>query len=259
MTARYGEPIPSGTAPAPRATRLGGPLGVSVLLHAAVLGLALWTFRSGAPEVLPPVYKVSMVAAPPGERAIGEVNAGPAPANPSEAPAQTRETPPEAPTVPTKRPAPVAAPKATPNTAPKKPAAKPGAANAKNLGTKPNTAAPKAGGGPHGGRGSDVANVNTGGIDFPFPGYLHNIVQQIALNFHPRNPDAPLRADVSFLIHRDGSVTNVRFVTKSGIYTFDLEAQGAVERGAKSFGPLPDGFRDDVLPVVFSFSPEFLR
>jgi len=62
-----------------------------------------------------------------------------------------------------------------------------------------------------------------------------------------------------FLIHRDGSVTNFRFVTKSGAYAFDLEAQGAIEAASRYFGPLPEGFRDDVLPVVFSFDPRFLR
>jgi hypothetical protein len=27
----------------------------------------------------------------------------------------------------------------------------------------------------------------------------------------------------------------------------------------RMFGPLPTGFPDDVLPVVFSFDPEFLK
>ena len=104
-----------------------------------------------------------------------------------------------------------------------------------------------------------MATVQTAGIDFPFPGYLNNIVRQIALNFRVKNPNSPLSATVSFLIHRDGSVTNVKFLTRSGAYSFDLEAQGAVERASSSFGPLPDGFRDDVLPVVFSFDPRFLQ
>ena len=74
-------------------------------------------------------------------------------------------------------------------------------------------------------------------------------------------PGAPLRAEVQFLIHRDGSVSNVRFVTRSGVYAFDLEAQGAVEQAAsvKAFGPLPAGYPDDVLPVIFSFDPRVLR
>ncbi|MGH7663993.1 MAG: TonB C-terminal domain-containing protein, partial [Gemmatimonadaceae bacterium] len=114
---------------------------------------------------------------------------------------------------------------------------------------------------PQGGRGSDVANVRIEGIEFPYPGYLSNIVRQIALQFQPENPGAPLRADIMFLIHRDGSVSNLRFVTRSGAYGFDLEAQGAIEAAANSraFGPLPAAFPDDVLPVIFSFDPRLIR
>jgi outer membrane biosynthesis protein TonB len=64
-----------------------------------------------------------------------------------------------------------------------------------------------------------------------------------------------------FLIHRDGSVTNLRFIKRSGSYPFDLEAQGAVEAAgtARAFGALPEGFEEDVLPVSFSFDPQVLR
>ena len=112
-----------------------------------------------------------------------------------------------------------------------------------------------------GDKGTDVATVRSDGIEFPFPGYLNNIVRQIALNFNPRNADARLKAEVRFLIHRDGSVSDLTFIRRSGNFSFDLEAQGAVEAAASSrrFGPLPDGFSDDVLPVVFSFDPEFLK
>ncbi|MGI9090642.1 MAG: TonB C-terminal domain-containing protein, partial [Gemmatimonadaceae bacterium] len=159
-------------------------------------------------------------------------------------PPKMREVPEPTPAAPVKN-APAPTPRATPTTG------KPVKA--------PATKAPKAGGGPVGGRGTDVATVQTGGIDFPFPGYLNNIVRQIAVNFRPRDPNAPLNAQVSFLIHRDGKVSDLKFLTHSGVYAFDLEAQGAVERGSASFGPLPDGFRDDVLPVVFSFDPKFLQ
>ena len=102
--------------------------------------------------------------------------------------------------------------------------------------------------------GTEVATVRTEGIDFPFPGYLQNIVRQVTLNFKPRNPGA-LKAEVFFLIRRDGSVTGFRIVTSSGNYAFDLEAQGAIEAAAGSFGALPSGFTDDILPVSFSFLP----
>jgi protein TonB len=131
--------------------------------------------------------------------------------------------------------------------------------SAKVVPKEPSNQVPKAGGGPTGGRGTDVATVQTNGVDFPYPGYLNNIVRQIALNFRPDNPNSPVRAEVAFLIHRNGSVSNFRFITRSGLYTFDLQAQGAVEKAATAFGSLPDGFREDVLPVVFSFDPKFLR
>jgi protein TonB len=103
--------------------------------------------------------------------------------------------------------------------------------------------------------------VRSDGIEFPFPGYLNNIVRQIAVNFKPRNPDARLKAEIRFLIHRDGSVSDISFIRRSGVFSFDLEAQGAVEAASsvRGFGPLPPAFPDDVLPVVFSFDPAFLR
>jgi TonB family protein len=121
--------------------------------------------------------------------------------------------------------------------------------------TKPTASAPS------GGAGRDPATVRVRGLDFPYPGYLANVVRQVALRFRPERRDALLQADVAFLIRRDGSVSDLRVVTASGSYAFDLEAQGAVEAAgaARAFGPLPDGFRDDVLPVTFSFDPRVLR
>jgi protein TonB len=225
--------------------RLGGPLGMSVVLHLSVLALALIGLRKGPAEVLPPIYKVDIVAAPPGERAIGEVKPEPAPvektpAAPVAPPAPKERAIPLAKAVPKK-----AAARSTPVLAPAKPA--------------PKTAAPRAGGGPEGGAGTDVATVQTEGIDFPFPGYLNNIVRQIALNFKPSDTNSTLRAEVKFLIYRNGSVQIVHFVTRSGSYAFDLEAQGAIESAAPNFGRLPDGFPDDVLPVTFSFDPRIIR
>ena len=38
---------------------------------------------------------------------------------------------------------------------------------------------------------------------------------------------AALVAEVFFFIHRDGSVTGLQFIRRSGSFSFDLEAQGA--------------------------------
>ncbi len=234
------------------------PFTLSALLHAAVATLLFNTLKERKPVALPPMYRVSIVAAPPGERAIGEVKSGQAKATtavtqPSAAQSTLKEMP-----LPKAKPAQKTPARATPSVS--KPAPKAGATDAKAV-PQPKTEAPKAGGGPVGGKGTDVATVRSDGIEFPFPGYLNNIVRQIALNFKPRNTNARLKAEIRFLIHRDGSVSDLTFIRRSGNFSFDLEAQGAVEAAssARRFGPLPDGFPDDVLPVVFSFDPEFLK
>jgi protein TonB len=243
------------------ARRAGGsrtiaPFTLSAILHAAVATLLFNTLKERKPVALPPMYRVEIVAAPPGERAIGEVKSGQAKATPPVTQQSAAQSSAKVVPLPRAKSAQKTPARATPSTAPAK-----AAASAAKAVPKPKTEAPKAGGGPIGGKGTDVATVRSDGIEFPFPGYLNNIVRQIALNFKPRNPDARLKAEVRFLIHRDGSVSDLTFIRRSGNFSFDLEAQGAVEAAAsaRAFGPLPTGFTDDVLPVVFSFDPEFLK
>ncbi|MFN5152802.1 MAG: energy transducer TonB [Gemmatimonadota bacterium] len=228
-------------------SELRGPLLLSAVAHLVVM-LALLVVRTAAPPALPLMYEVNLVAAPVGERAAGVVR-DPVPESvtpPAVAPTPTRvERNDPGKTAPIKAPTVKAPTRATPS-----PAAPAKAA--------PAARAPTAGGGAVGGTGTDVATVRTEGIQFPFPGYLQNIVRQIALNFRPRNPGA-LTAEVLFFIHRDGSVSGFRFVQRSGNFAFDVEAEGAVEAATGAFGPLPKGFGDDILPVTFRFDPARLR
>jgi protein TonB len=238
------------TSAAPRVDlSLRTPIIVSALLHLLVAA-GLLVSRSGKSVATPPTYRVSLVAAPPGPRQIGVV----------------RETPPEptpAPTPPTPTPISRATPEPERMKAPTKakPVRVPKVATP-NAGTPAAKAAPapRAGGGPVGGRGADVANVRTEGIEFPYPVYLQNVVRQIALQFKPSGNGA-LRAEVAFLIRRDGSISGLKLVTRSGAFSFDQDAMGAVEAAARAnaFGPLPQGFTDDVLPVIFSFDPRLIR
>jgi protein TonB len=207
------------------------------------------------------MYRVEIVAAPAGERAIGEVSPAKAATAPTVTqPTATQSTVKEMP-LPKAKPAQKTPARTTPTEGKISPSPKVSAPTEAKVTPQPKTAAPKAGGGPTGGKGTDVASVRSDGIEFPFPGYLNNIVRQIAINFKPRNPAARLKAEVRFLIHRDGSVSDLSFVRRSGNFSFDLEAQGAVEAASSThaFGPLPVGFPDDALPVVFSFDPEFLK
>ena len=225
-----------------RQTGIAAPLVASAILHVILATAVVFATRAGDRVTLPPMYKVELIAAPPGPPAIGAVTDAP---NPD---ATKTATP----------------PKPAPNAVPIK---KPAAANAKTPTkatpvpkTKAGAAAPRAGGGAVGGAGADVANIRTEGIDFPFPGYLQNIVRQVRLNFAPS--DKSIRtAEVFFFIRRDGSMAGFRFLQRSGSYAFDLECAGAVEAAAatKSWGPLPAQFMDDVLPVIFRFDPRTLR
>ena len=98
--------------------------------------------------------------------------------------------------------------------------------------------------------------VKTPGLTFAYPEYLRNIVAQIYRRWD-RPQGGTRRAEVFFMILRDGSVRDIRFLTPSGDFTFDLAAQGAIEAAANAgaFGPLPDGYPQDVLPVSFYFEP----
>ena len=224
---------------------LTGPFGVALALHFAVAALLIFV-KSGEGKNMPPPVKMMMIAAPAGARAVGVVDP-PKAAPDKQVPTRTAEAPKA--TATTKRP-PAPKPKAT--TAVPKP----------QTPTPKTQAAPKAGGGADGGKGTDVVNLKVDGIDFPFTPYLRNVVNQIMQRF-AWNGQSTFRADVAFLIKRDGTVMpgSIRVVTTNANYAFNAEATGAIEAAgnSKSFGPLPDGFMDDVLPVVFSFDPKLIR
>jgi outer membrane biosynthesis protein TonB len=86
-------------------------------------------------------------------------------------------------------------------------------------------------------------------------------VAQVYRRWERPSGNVSLKAEVFFLVHRDGTISNLRFVSRSGSFAFDLEAQGAIEAAATSggFGSLPDGFTEDVLPVSFFFDPQKVR
>lgn len=231
----------------------------STVLHVGLLsGVLLW---QGKPEpARPPVYRVKLIGAPTGAKNIGVVDSRPAtqPVKQAEAPSgmerpEVTKTVTEAP-----KPAPKPPPaKATPTPTRTRDAGQTDAAAATAA-----SSAPRAGS-KAGGRGADVVTVETSGIEFPSPGYLNNIVRQVEYRFSPdtRFERRPLRAEVSFLIHRDGRVSDIRMETPSGEYRFDQEALSAIEATgrAKAFGPLPAEWLDDVLRVYFNFTPAGMR
>lgn len=228
------------TAIAVRRRSLAVPFGASLALHVVVV-VALIIAQAGSQTVRPPVYRVSLVAAPAGDRAMGVVN--------PPKPAATETPPPAQAQRPTPRPTQTRTPaRQTQRATPTPPRA------ATKADRAPAQTAAK--GGPVGGTGTDVANVDLKGLEFPFQSYLDNIVRQIALQF-PREWPRALTAEVTFMIDADGSIRSPRLTKRSGSFEFDAEALGAIENVGrrKAFGKLPDGYAGDVLPVTFSFDP----
>jgi periplasmic protein TonB len=217
--------------------RAAGLVG-TILVHAAAVGFLLATVKPS--KASPPTYAVDLVAAPaPTQKRLAR-EALPTPP-PEEKPAPVKPTPPK----PTKMPAP---PK--PKTPPppeevkKEPPPKTASPATPAPGETPST-------------GSDVATIKTPGLAFPYPEYLRNIVTQVYQRWDRGSASQRNFAEISFLILKDGSVRDIHFVTRSGSFAFDLNAQGAVEAAGNNhaFGPLPDGWDADVLPVSFYFKP----
>src|SRR4051812_32831771 len=224
---------------------VGGLIG-ALMLHAAAVAALLASPPAPHTATATP-NRIHMVRTQAGEVSVGVVQSPTAPI----------------PDVPAPRAAdrPELSTKAAPQTSKTRPKETPKLATVIPDAAKSKTKSPTAGAGETGGKGSDLANVDLGGTDFPFPVYQRNIVNAIAQNF-PRQNGA-YRAEVMFVIRRDGSVDldGAQVVTRSGNYVFDNAALAAVEAAAnkKLFGPLPAGFRDDALTVIFKFDPSLIR
>lgn len=232
--------------PPGRAVGLVGTL----VVHAAALGFLIATVKPS--KASPPSYAVNLVAAPaPTTRRLAR-EALPTPP-PEEKPAPT----PPKPTPPKDRPAPVTPKPPKPATTTPTPAPKPPPAETEREPSPKtaSTAAPAPGETPS--TGTDVATIKTPGLAFPYPEYLRNIVTQVYQRWDRTSAKESNFAEISFLILRDGSVRDIRFVTRSGSFAFDLDAQGAIEAAGntRAFGELPDGWEADVLPVSFYFKP----
>lgn len=207
----------------------------SIVLHAVLIGGALASGQLAArvrPEPVFKAYRVKIYSPPP--QVEGE------PADIVPAPAIV------------KRPPPAPKPEAK-----KEPAKKPDAKTATTKPADPPKAKPVTGrnaqAGPVGGEG---LNVLQEGEDFPDPVYLENIIRQLHRHFR-WSGEGGLITEIGFVIQRDGSVTNIRVLKRSGNRLFDVAAVEAVEQAGKRnvFGRLPSVWTPPTLPVAFTFEP----
>lgn len=105
--------------------------------------------------------------------------------------------------------------------------------------------------------GEEAVNVQTEGVSFSDPAYMQNIIRQVHRYWRPPTGGRAYRAEISFIIHRDGRVTNIEWVRRSGSAQFDLLCSSAIESAGRNqaFGPLPDAYPRDQLLVSFFFDP----
>jgi outer membrane biosynthesis protein TonB len=104
--------------------------------------------------------------------------------------------------------------------------------------------------------GEDI-EVRMEGLRRDFPRYYGNIVRQIQRCFRPpNNLPAGLETTIYFVIRPDGTVTDVRFVERSGVNAFDYGAMEAIGGCASGrFGELPEDLPYERLPILFRFQP----
>lgn len=212
-----------------------GAIFASVALHLGLAGaIAVSAFKPA--EVLPDykVYRVDIYSPPPQVEGIPEAASKPEPAVIK--PPEPKEV------VVAKKPEP-------------KPAKAPDKKNV-SAGTGKSDVAKGRNPDPKALVGGEGLDVHIAGEEFPYPGYLENIIVQLHRYFR-WNGAANLEVRVGFEIMRDGSVKSIKVLQKSGNINFDLEAVAAIENAGKrgAFGPLPKGWVADRLPVAFGFVP----
>lgn len=213
---------------------LGAGLVGSLAAHLLVAGLIILISRE--PASLGTVYAVRLIAAP------------------AESP-DVQHAAPEAIPRPPEHTAPIKTPTKAAKTVPIPPKTVPRPKTEAPTQSTASTEKPNPGETPS--TGNAVANVETPGQEFPYPQYLERIVNEIYRRWQRPAGSPALKAQIQFTILRDGTVTQIRVLSRSRSYSFDLGAQGAVEAAGNShaFGPLPEGFPNDALQIALWFLP----
>ncbi len=216
-------------------SRRAGIVG-TVTAHGVFVALGL-LLAQRATGPMPVVYAVDLVAAPLPNDA------------PARAATEATPTPEDDDVAPVEQPKPKPAPTKEPPTPPKD------AKRTEKAVPVKSTTGPAPGEAPS--TGNDAITLKTPGRQFPYPGYLENVVNQVYRRWARPPGGSRLQAEIAFTIQKDGSVTDIEVLKSSGNYGFDLSARGAVEAAANSraFGALPGGFNGESLPIAFFFAP----
>lgn len=225
----------------------------SVILHASVLGLVVLSMLRSDNAIEFIAYEIDLVSPPPAveaeeytppreELVVERPEPRPTPPEPEPEPQVTIDRPAPEPEPTPPEPEPEPEPPA-PTTQPEpEPPAEPTQAAGPNPSPTPAD------------RSGEGINVRMEGLRRDFPEYYQNIIRQINRCF--RAPPGNWATTLSFIIQRDGSVTDLEFVQRSGNTAFDYQAMSAVEcAGQGRFGPLPEDLPYEYQPIRFEIRP----
>jgi protein TonB len=99
--------------------------------------------------------------------------------------------------------------------------------------------------------------VQNGDFGSRFGWYVDIIKRTVAQNWYSQlaDPNASMGhfVVVTFVVHRDGSVSDARIAQSSGVPSLDLSAIQAIER-VNAFGPLPAGYPGSSVSVAYTFT-----
>lgn len=227
----------------------GAAVALSILMHGALMGTAVY-----AALHQPPPQPVSMVNIRLAQAAAPAVR--PASSTPA-TPKIVEPKPVETPKIQEPKPEPekpVEAKKPEKNTVPLSPFGRSTKKGAETPDVVPTPAPPASA--PGVGTPADVPVGGSGvtgleGGDFPYTIYLEGMQRKIGSNWY-RPQVAGATTVIYFRIQRDGTLTDVKAVQKSGNGTFDRQAESAV-RSSSPLNPLPFGYSGTYLGVHLTF------
>src|SRR5690606_4135706 len=103
-----------------------------------------------------------------------------------------------------------------------------------------------------GSRGSE--DVSQEGAEARHAEYLANVQKERRRHFRPPT-NAKADLSIRFTIHRNGAVSGLEIVRRSGNALLDIAGMSAIEEaaGRGRFGPLPSDYPSDRLTIVFDF------
>lgn len=222
----------------------GAGVAVSIILHAALAGLVIYSALHAPPPQPVTMVSIEFAKMPAAAKALEPVQPVAPPVQKIEEPkpviAEPKPEPPQA-TPP---------PKPDKNTVPLSPfgqstkkgseAPPPPTTNNRQPPTAPNV--------PVGGSG--VTGLEGG--DFPYTLYLDGMQRKIGNNWYRPNVAPGTQVVIYYRILRDGTITDIQVKVPSGNGTFDRAAKSAVQ-SASPLNPLPFAYAGNYLGVHLTF------